>query len=85
MIANLIPSWGAPIPRGVLQGLGASVLWTAQGKWSGPRPGGLTLRLRGSWGTEVRGWPPAIPVLTRLAACESVSAKAKAKRKTDIV
>jgi hypothetical protein len=24
--------------------------------WSaGPRPGGLTLRLRGSWGTEVRG------------------------------
>jgi hypothetical protein len=30
-----------------------------------------------------RGWPPAISVLTRLAACESVSAKAK--RKTDIV
>jgi hypothetical protein len=26
------------------------------GVWSGPRPGGLTLRLRGSWGTEVRGW-----------------------------
>jgi hypothetical protein len=25
-------------------------------EWSGPRPGGLTLRLRGSWGTEVRGW-----------------------------
>jgi hypothetical protein len=25
-------------------------------KWSGPRPGGLTLRLRDSWGTEVRGW-----------------------------
>jgi hypothetical protein len=25
-------------------------------QWSGPRPGGLTLRLRGSWGTEVRGW-----------------------------
>jgi hypothetical protein len=24
--------------------------------WSGPRPGGLTLRLRDSWGTEVRGW-----------------------------
>jgi hypothetical protein len=51
--------------------------------WSGPRPGGLALRLRGSWGTEVRGWPPATSVLTRLAACESVSAKAK--RKTDIV
>jgi hypothetical protein len=30
--------------------------------WSGARPGGLTLRLRDrdSWGTEVRGWPPAI-------------------------
>ena len=28
--------------------------------WSGPRPGGLTLRLRDSWGTEVRGSPPAI-------------------------
>ena len=26
------------------------------GQWSGPRPGGLTLRLRDSWGTEVRGW-----------------------------
>jgi hypothetical protein len=24
--------------------------------WSGPRPGGLALRLRDSWGTEVRGW-----------------------------
>jgi hypothetical protein len=24
--------------------------------WSGPRPGGLTLRLRDSWGNEVRGW-----------------------------
>jgi hypothetical protein len=24
--------------------------------WSGARPGGLTLRLRDSWGTEVRGW-----------------------------
>jgi hypothetical protein len=24
-------------------------------KWSGPRPGGLTLRLRDTWGTEVRG------------------------------
>jgi hypothetical protein len=36
--------------------------------WSGPRPGGLTLRLRDSWGIEVRGWPPgAISVLTRLA------------------
>jgi hypothetical protein len=22
----------------------------------GPRPGGLALRLRDSWGTEVRGW-----------------------------
>jgi hypothetical protein len=28
--------------------------------WSGPRPGGLTLRLRDSWGTEVRGWSSAI-------------------------
>jgi hypothetical protein len=27
-----------------------------QGGWSGPRPGGLTLRLRDSWRTEVRGW-----------------------------
>jgi hypothetical protein len=26
------------------------------GTWSGPRPGGLTLRLRDSWRTEVRGW-----------------------------
>jgi hypothetical protein len=25
-------------------------------RWSGPRPGGLALRLRDSWGTEVRGW-----------------------------
>jgi hypothetical protein len=25
-------------------------------KWSGPRPGGLALRLRDSWRTEVRGW-----------------------------
>jgi hypothetical protein len=25
-------------------------------QWSGPRLGGLALRLRGSWGTEVRGW-----------------------------
>jgi hypothetical protein len=25
-------------------------------RWSGPRPGGLTLRLRDSWGNEVRGW-----------------------------
>ena len=41
------------------------------------------MRLRGSWGTEVRGWPSTISVLTRLAACESVSAKSK--RKTDIV
>jgi hypothetical protein len=24
-------------------------------EWSGPRPGGLTLRLS-SWGNEVRGW-----------------------------
>jgi hypothetical protein len=40
---------------------------------SGPRPGGPTLRLGGSWGTEVRGWPLAVSVLTRLAACELVS------------
>jgi hypothetical protein len=58
-------------------------------KWSGPRPGGLALRLRGSWGTEVRGWPPAASVLTdslgcaACTACESVSARAK--RKTDMV
>jgi hypothetical protein len=52
-------------------------------EWSGPRPGGLTLRQRDSWGTEVRGWSSAISVLTRLAACKSVSAKAK--RKTDVV
>jgi hypothetical protein len=35
----------------------------------GPGPGGVMLRLRDSWGTEVRGWHPAISVLTRLAAC----------------
>jgi hypothetical protein len=29
---------------------------TRKQKWSGPRPGGLTLRLGDSWGTEVRGW-----------------------------
>jgi hypothetical protein len=28
----------------------------AHSSWSGPRPGGLALRLRDSWGTEVRGW-----------------------------
>ena len=28
--------------------------------WSRPRPGGLTLRLRDSWGTEVRGWSSGI-------------------------
>jgi hypothetical protein len=25
-------------------------------RWSGPRTGGLVLRLRDGWGTEVRGW-----------------------------
>ena len=32
------------------------ILYAAYTIWSGPRPGGLTLRLRDSWGTEVRGW-----------------------------
>jgi hypothetical protein len=50
--------------------------------WSGPRPGGLTLRLRASWGTEARGWPSAISVLTRLAACESVSATKRSGKRT---
>ena len=31
-------------------------IWRYIDQWSGPRPGGLTLRLRDSWGTEVRGW-----------------------------
>jgi hypothetical protein len=53
--------------------LGASPNWlgrpywpsgTACYGWTEPRPGGLTLRLRDSWGTGVRGWPPAISVPT---------------------
>jgi hypothetical protein len=40
----------------------------ALGKWSGPRPGGLTLRLRGSWGTEVRGWSSLVPRVGRRGA-----------------
>jgi hypothetical protein len=32
------------------------LLFSSTSLWRGPRPGGLTLRLRGSWGTEVRGW-----------------------------
>jgi hypothetical protein len=32
--------------------------------WSGPRPGGLTLRLRDSWGTEVRGWSSLAKLIT---------------------
>jgi hypothetical protein len=30
-------------------------------QWSGPRPGGLALRLRDSWETEVRGCPSLAP------------------------
>jgi hypothetical protein len=40
----------------------------ANPKWSGPRPGGLTLRLRDSWGTEVRGWSSLVPRVGRRGA-----------------
>jgi MFS family permease len=33
MVANLYPSWATLMPCGILQGVGASVLWTAQGKF----------------------------------------------------
>jgi hypothetical protein len=39
-----------------IQGLCFNILISPPRLLSGPRPGGLTLRLRDSWGTEVRGW-----------------------------
>jgi hypothetical protein len=47
--------WWSELGRGNPGG-GSKAAQTVQQEWSGPRPGGLTLRLRDSWGTEVRGW-----------------------------
>jgi hypothetical protein len=43
--------------RGVCRVMKVRINWKSRDEriWSGPRPGGLALRLRDSWGTEVRG------------------------------